>query len=81
MRIRGIRSLHFLLLNHHNVINVQTKKCKNDGNYTPIRMKVYMKVTKKNAREENYWIERKIYWTIRNTTIMGDRNTEKAYIW
>ena len=38
-----------------------------------------MQVIDKYVREENFWIEMRKYWTIRDTTIMWNRIRE-AYL-
>ena len=67
----------FCLMNNQGARHVQTNICNNAGHYALRSMKLFMKVTKKHAREDNFWIERKIDWTRRNTNIIWDRIGEK----
>ena len=68
----------FCLLNHNHVRHVKIKKCYNSGHYTLRTMKVFMKLIKKHATEENCSIEIRIYWTIRDTINMWEIIGEKC---
>ena len=46
--------------------------CNNAVCYTMRRVKVFVKVTNKHTREDGFWIYMRIYWTIRDTSIMWD---------
>ena len=63
----------FCLLTRHHARHLITKKCKNDGHYKLIRMKKFIKVTKKHAREDNFGVERRRNWNIRYTIVILDK--------
>ena len=60
----------FCLLDNHHVRHVWTNHFRNSGHFKLSRIKLFMWVIEKHASEENFWVDRIIYWTIRDTTIM-----------